>query len=425
MKSSIEQRIVNGLLDRLEKSSAYRSGTTSSRRILLKFYDGGITDFPEYDIEQTEVRIQINRAVTALARQGLIHFSWMRGEENHILAKVWLEPERLDEAYALCRRTPKKDILLQVSLDLLELEQVSTSSDWAREYCQDSLTVIEQKGRVPQIVPEDAQDRQDLFAVIKGLAGLGADEMTQRVFSVKILGDSKRFETNVRSRLVRVLRQYLEHDEDAREEDLLRQVGLVRYPEQFEFCGGLTWISGSQRVDFGGLKAGTSLSAEDLKTGSLELQPQSRRILSIENRANYFSYLRDSKRPEELVIYHGGVYSPARKLFFQAVCQAMSKNHPDSAQVEWLHWGDIDYGGFTMLARLRREINPGIQPYRMSLEELQRFETLAQTTTKEYAAKLQSLRERPELTDCKDCIEYLAAHRIRLEQENQLMDPME
>jgi hypothetical protein len=67
------------------------------------------------------------------------------------------------------------------------------------------------------------------------------------------------------------------------------------------------------------------------------------------------------------VLYHGGQFSPSRGAFFRALAAAM----PEGSA--WRHFGDIDYGGFSMLARLRREIRPDIQPYRMDERELARY----------------------------------------------------
>jgi hypothetical protein len=83
----------------------------------------------------------------------------------------------------------------------------------------------------------------------------------------------------------------------------------------------------------------------------------------------------------------------------------------------WYHWGDIDYGGFSMLARLRREIREDVRPYRMDEGELARYAALTQPVTAEYAAKLRELAQRQELVDCLPCVNYMIEKRVKLEQE--------
>ena len=114
------------------------------------------------------------------------------------------------------------------------------------------------------------------------------------------------------------------------------------------------------------------------------------------------------------MIYHGGHYSPSKKKLFEKIAAAMPKNST------WLHWGDIDLGGFRMLLRLRTEILPTVQPYRMNIPELQAYRNFTQPFSGDYAEKLQKLSEAALLSDCKACIDYMLTHKIRLEQEAML-----
>jgi hypothetical protein len=70
-----------------------------------------------------------------------------------------------------------------------------------------------------------------------------------------------------------------------------------------------------------------------------------------------------------------------------------------------------------MLARLRREIRPDIQPYRMDKRELITHAPLTQPISPAYAAKLQTLTTRAELADCLPTLTYMIQNRVRLEQE--------
>jgi hypothetical protein len=73
-----------------------------------------------------------------------------------------------------------------------------------------------------------------------------------------------------------------------------------------------------------------------------------------------------------------------------------------------------------MLSRLRREISPAVLPYRMSCRELQRYGDFAAAIKAPYAEKLSRLKTRPELSDCRECIDYMLEQRVRLEQEAML-----
>ena len=73
-----------------------------------------------------------------------------------------------------------------------------------------------------------------------------------------------------------------------------------------------------------------------------------------------------------------------------------------------------------MLLRLRTEILPTVQPYRMNIPELKAYCDFTRTFSNDYAEKLQKLCEEERLSDCRACINYMLTHKIRLEQEAML-----
>ena len=105
-------------------------------------------------------------------------------------------------------------------------------------------------------------------------------------------------------------------------------------------------------------------------------------------------------------MFHGGCYSPAKEKFF------MKLKCATSPKVVWYHWSDIDLGGFQMLARLRKNINPAILPYRMDEKELREHYYSAKPITHTYLEKLKSLMKIPELVDCLPCIAFMVKHNI-------------
>lgn len=415
MSDKIQRQLLSALLDKYERSSFFREGTQPTRRIMLKLYDNGQCDFPQYDIEQSDKRILVNRAVLAISEKQLASYQWMKGEENHIIAKVWLNFENLHMAYEFVGRKSKKDTIDDVCLEILDILD-NVNAEWAKQYFQDIFYLISCKRDIGNRLPDDKNAREELFHAIKFIDDMGDSELLERVFSLQCFGDSKKFERTVKSRLLSVLRKYLDSDEDAKDEDLLRQVGIVKYPEQFEFCGNAKLSFEQGIVDFSQLQYGGSVCLPDLTRGNFIIAPEVNCVLSIENRANYIDYIYKRKADNELIIYHGGQYSPSKKKFLQIIAKAISND------CRWLHWGDIDYGGFSMLARLRREIKKDVIPNRMNERELNRYEDLAVQITQLYSEKLKSLMQHPELKDCLECLNYMVKHEKKLEQEAMLTD---
>jgi hypothetical protein len=419
------------LLDKYEGSVFFKTGTIPSRRIKIRLYDSGLSDYSPYNIENAEKREEINRAVLELAGRGLVYFRWMKGEEKHLIAQVSLNTDTADTiaaAYSFLGRKPKNTLAGEISLELMDL-LAKIKTPWMRRFLEDCGETLSRKRSPTGKLPSDDVERKNLFRALLFVDEQAERaEVLERVFSVRCFGDSKIFEISVKKRLLDIIRRYSGCEEDGADQDLLAFAGIVRYPEVFEFRGPLaihfdsdgdSRRVGEGELDFSPLRYGASLSSPDLKRGRLELPPNLVRLLSIENKANYVSYIRQNLNVRELVVYHGGQFSPARGGFFRALAAAMP------AASRWYHWGDIDYGGFSMLARLRREIREDVRPYRMDEGELVKYAALTIPVTTAYTAKLRTLAAAKELSDCVSTINYLIENRVRLEQEAMLDDETE
>jgi hypothetical protein len=415
MRDSIQIKILNALLDKYESSTFFKNEKQPTRRIMLRFYDDGKSDFPYYDIEQSERRISVNRAVIDMSEQSLIFFDWMKGEREHIISTVWLNAECISSAYKAAERESKAECIDKICLEIEKVKN-KVKSTWASDFLNDVRNEITQKRDIVSAIPADEEERRLLLQAISAIDELDGSECTERLFSLRTFGDSKKFECFVKSRLVRILRKYSDNDCDAADEDILTQVGIVKYPEQFEFCGDISVIFDSGTVNYSYLPSGSVIYSTDLSSGRIVVGPSVALILTIENRANYIEYIRRIKTERELIVYHGGQYSPRKREFLRAVSKAAPKN------CKWYHWSDIDYGGFLMLMRLRREIIRDVIPFRMNSAELEQYKDFVAPIKAQYAGRLENLKAHSELSDCCDCIDYMLKNRIRLEQEAMLID---
>jgi hypothetical protein len=268
---------------------------------------------------------------------------------------------------------------------------------------------------IPAIIPKDSETRDYLICALVAIDKLDGIEIMERVFSLQVYGNTKIFESVVKSRIISILRKYNDNV-DVNDDDVLKQIGIVKYPEQFEFCGKMSIIVDGGVVDYRFLPGGGVVYSSDFVSGKLCIDPSVTSIISIENRANYIDYIRKVKTENEVVIYHGGQFSPRKKVFLKAIANAMPNN------CIWHHWSDIDYGGFIMLLRIRREIVSKAIAYRMDSIELERYRDFASCIKPKYAEKLRSLKDKEELSDCYECVDYMLQNQVRLEQEAMLVD---
>lgn len=399
--------ILNRMIDKYERTTAYANGEVPPNRIILNFYGKNKSDFPEYNIEDYYARTSINEAVFKLAEKGYIFYEWMKGQNDHILSRIWLNFEKTDEIYKFLNRKSKRDVILSVVGELSdEIKKVST--DWIVQFYSDMLEYMKSHMKFGNLLSKEKSQRDDIYKLFFFIDRKNGSALKERVFSEKCFGDSKYFENNVKSVLLSILRRYI--SSDLNDNELLQIIGITKYPEQIEMCGEIIINSSNMGV----LKNGFCIYSGEVDEISLSIDRSVSKIITIENRANFFSYLESMKKSDEIVIFHGGQYSPAKKKFFESVSNAM----PETCK--WYHWGDIDFGGFSMLLRLRKEICPSIVPYRMSKSELENYKNYTQTFSNEYAEKLLKLYEESHLEDCRECLNYMIKHKVKLEQEAML-----
>lgn len=405
-----QKLLLNALIDKYERGTGYVQGKKPIQRIKLNLYNKGRSDFKAYDIEKSEIRSQYNTDVQKLKEDNIINFKWMTAEEGHIIAEVWLPFEQLEKAYQVLERKPKGDTVDEVLLMLLEAQERVTSP-WLLIYLDDLIATISNKRSIGSLLPNDMQEIKDLLYALVMADHLHEEEMLERVFSVNCFGDSKRFESVIRSRFVRVLKKYIVDIDDDNDEEILRRVGIVKYPEQVDFCGEIKIKLPEGLVNFTPLKYGATINAKDIRMGKFSISNSVKRVLFIENRANFIDYVFQHKRPEDFVVFHGGCYSPVKGLFFKKLVSGILPT------TEFYHWGDIDYGGFSMLARLRRNIISSIKPYKMSEKELLKYNDYTVVFGESYLCKIEKLKSYDELQDCISCLNFMTTNRIKLEQE--------
>ena len=398
--------ILNRLIDKYERTAAFKNDIVPDKRIILNLYGKSKTDLPEYDIDNNFVRTEINKSIVYLYEQGFIYFEYFRGEENHILHRVWLNFEKIEEIYRAISRKSAKEIIMSVIKEL-QREIDNTDCDWIVQFYIDTCEYIKLHYKIGNGLLEVKSRREDLYKVLRFINQNSATAMTERVFSEKCFGDSKYFERNLKIPLLSIMRRYI--SKDLTDTELLQVIGISKYPEQLEIRGSII-INSS---DMGKIEGGFSIYSNEVKSLEIDIPDTITRIVTIENRANYFAYAL-KQEPDELVIYHGGHYSPAKKELFLKIKAVLPE------KCIWDHWGDIDLGGFSMLLRLRKEIDASIQPYRMSKSEREKYSDFTMTFNIEYAEKLKKLSCSDLLYDCKKCIDYMVKNKIKLEQEAML-----
>jgi hypothetical protein len=249
----------------------------------------------------------------------------------------------------------------------------------------------------------------DVLRWLEAVAGLTSPTL-ERTLSIRAFGKSKRG-GELRAALLTILRR---HDPDASlygDSDwaLLRAHQLERTPEYVPLAGPIVLRTGEggRDLDVGAFTPSVALSEVTLRAGTV-VSCSARAAITVENLTSFDELL--AERPKSvLAIYTGGFASPSLIRFIAQI----RASRPD---LPIAHWGDLDAGGFAVLAHLRRHIGQ-VLPVAMDRSTLDTFRAYAQVLSPQDRVMLTHLRQHPDLLDCAPALDYLQDLGLKLEQE--------
>jgi len=358
------------------------------------------------------VRRDVNEALRRLADQGCLLLHWRRWEEGAWLDKVDLIAERAGEIYELLGRAPlgEREAMLRRLL-AAQSPQAGGSIEWHIDFLAWTQRQLDAHTSVaPLKLSSDDDDlrwNRDLLAALGALAQLPAP-MLERKFSVRLFGDSKRFE-ELRGAVVKVLRRHNPESAGYGDDDkaLLRAHQLDRAPEYAPVAGPLALRIEDQLIDVSRFAPSVALSAAMLRKAAVAGCP-ARAVVTVENLTSFTEFAA-AKPASVLAIYTGGFASPTIISLLRGVRAA----HPG---LPFFHWGDLDAGGLRILAHLRKHLGE-IEPLAMDAATFDAYRKHARPLGKDEREALAQLRGQAQLADCAALIDRLIETNEKLEQE--------
>lgn len=100
-----DEYILNNLINTYENSLSYVGNNTRNQSISFKFNKKNIKDY--FD-ENTQKYHDINNLCKILEYKGYLKIYWKNNIENHIIEKVRLNIDKVNEIYILLKRKSKK-----------------------------------------------------------------------------------------------------------------------------------------------------------------------------------------------------------------------------------------------------------------------------------------------------------------------------
>jgi len=280
-----------------------------------------------------------------------------------------------------------------------------TLSPWAARFpvVEDVLEAWRRGGTVRGRGVDGADDlAAAAHAAAARLDDAGGESILRRE-SVRLFGDSKRLE-----RLTRWLEVLVAGELTAsglEDEDVWAALGLRRQPQPLLLAG-----SGTVELDEVALplvRPYLGVPTERVRA----LRTPAGYLLTIENLASFHDAA-SVAGPEALLLYTGGMPSPAWRRMYVRVLAGLTPSMP------LLHWGDIDEGGFRIAAVLSRtaaDAGRVLRPWMMAPSELPTL--AARTAIQPSAAALSAMTRCAERAGWPALAEDLRRHPLQLEQE--------
>ena len=148
------------------------------------------------------------------------------------------------------------------------------------------------------------------------------------------------------------------------DDELLNMHEIHSYAQILEWKGPLQYQLNEQSIiDTAANVYGTMINTQTLEHAIPYVLPTCKRIMTIENKANYesMSYAEDT-----LYIFCHGFFTPKEVRFLSKICDIVPK------ECEFYHWGDMDFGGISIFQFVKDRVFPELLPYKMGVGDFRK-----------------------------------------------------
>jgi hypothetical protein len=341
----------------------------------------------------------INQMVYELRDMGFVTFTAEKFGTQ--IQSIYLVDEKIEqvemylyEKYGVISRSMRKEKIQGI------IDRYRDKSEICRRECE----LYQEQLRVNRFPKEEELLPKILDAIC--FIENNTEDLYVREVSMGVYGDSKFFEEQTYNQVCSLLRKY--QTRPSRPEELLDEILLdyhiKKEPLKFSIKGKFSLTLDGKEIDFSGFPYGVEIDTETLSRIE-HIHIKSHRFMTIENRTSYLRYSDD----DTVLFYLGGYATRFQRDFIKKT----AADNPDTA---YLHFGDIDPGGFWIHHNLCQITGVDFKTFAMSTEELSnpQFAHCLHPLTDNDIVRCQELLG---MACYRDTIAYMLEHRVKLEQE--------
>ena len=381
-----EKQILNALIDKYERSKSFIGANRVSQHFMIQI----VKLFPEYaDDAEYDLFYAVNESIQTLKSMGYVKAC---RQKNGVFGSVALNTDTLGDVYAYIDRLPKSNVVVELRKLLMVYKDQNSI---LTTYCARQLERLNANKSV-EFFDDDIVTYESILKAIVQIVNV-KNEMFERDFSIQVFGDSKAFE-KIRSKVVSLLYEYGNFPE---KETLLADLNIIKNPGHVYFKGkGCITVCG-QTIDLSPMNGDIALSSEMLNyIGEIKVLGET--IITIENLTTFHAF----QCKNSFAIYLGGYHNSCRRTFIQKI-------YGQNQGKKYLHFGDIDAGGFYILQHLRDRTGIAFEPYHMDWQTLEKCSMYTKKLTENDRKRLELLLD----GEFNNTVQYMLDHNCKLEQE--------
>lgn len=390
--NTFEKNLLNKLLDKYESSKLSKGGTAVSRSIKLTPKDDVLSSYTASD--SYKYADENDAIIKKLESNGFIKAEW----NYDTFKSLTLNIANVDSIYDYLNRDKPSDELNRIKEVLSQYEFDGFINDFI-DYVSD---YIKTKYDYPKSYFVDSKQLKLLLDIFTQLFKLEED-MKKRDFSVKYLGDSKLFES-VQGKVIKIIKDFDSNTYDS-DEEVLAAYNIVKNTSYAIVKNKLIFKLNDCVIDLDKLGFEYLLSDEMIR--SLEIIDSNvTKVITVENLTSFYAL--DDK--EAVIVYLAGFHNHTKQ-------ELLKKIYSKYLNAEYLHFSDIDAGGFWIYQKLKEKTGIPFIPYRMSVKELIDNKDNLKKLTENDKKRLNKMLLDSRFKVFKDTIEYMLDNNVKLEQE--------
>ena len=393
--SDFGKKILNRLLDKYENSVISKKGSNRNIKITLNLKD---KELSTYVCKDSYNYRDANDAILALYQQK--GFIFVEKDQYGDFKSLSLNIAEIDSVYDFLRRKNPAEELCKIC-NVLDGEKSQGVIGNFVSYCN---KWVSQKYSFPKLYFDSCEQLVDILLGIKEIQML--DKETKfRDFSVKVYGDSKKFE-KLKSKIAKIFYDFDEEcivddfDEEAVLE-IFSEKNLVRNTSYAIIKGDITFDLKGVIINLNQLGYEYCLSDEmihDLRF----IKTDAKKVITVENLTTFY----DFSDKGYIVLYLGGFHNYTKRMLIKK----LQESYPE---LKFYHFGDIDAGGIYILRHLISKTGIEFVPYKMDVDTLVVNKEHWKKLTDNDIIRLKKIDD----DEFSELINFMLEHNCKLEQE--------